>query len=123
LPAANGRLAVAGFCWGGAQSFRFAADRPDLDAAFVFYGAGPDTAASIKAPVYGFYGGSDARVNATIPKSEELMKQAGKRYEPVVYDGAGHGFMRSGQDPGGSEPNRKARTEAWQRWLALLKKL
>jgi len=123
LPAASGKVAVAGFCWGGSQSFRFATNRGDLAAAFVFYGTGPAAVESIKAPVYGFYGGNDARVNATIPKSEELMKQAGKRYEPVTYEGAGHGFMRAGQDPNGAEPNKKARDESWQRWLALLKKI
>src|SRR6202162_3143316 len=37
LPAANGKLFVAGFCWGGGQAFRFASNRPDLAAAFVFY--------------------------------------------------------------------------------------
>lgn len=121
LPAASGKIAVAGFCWGGGQSFRFATNRTDLAAAFVFYGTGPENVSSIKAPVYGFYGGNDARINATIPKSEELMKQAGKKYEPVTYEGAGHGFMRSGQEPAGTEPNRKAREDAWQRWLALLK--
>lgn len=121
LPAANGKVAVAGFCWGGSQSFRFATNRPDLAAAFVFYGTGPENVASIKAPVYGFYGGNDERVNATVPKSTELMKQAGKRYEPATYEGAGHGFMRSGEDPNGSEANRKAREEAWRRWRELLK--
>src|SRR6266436_7122092 len=57
LPACNGKLAVAGFCWGGGQSFRFATNRSDLKAAFVFYGPPPDKAAMarIKAPVYGFY--------------------------------------------------------------------
>jgi carboxymethylenebutenolidase len=89
----------------------------------VFYGTGPENVAGVKAPVYGFYGGDDARVNATVPKTEEAMKQAGKRYEPVIYDGAGHGFMRSGQDPAGSEPNKKAREAAWGRWQALLKNL
>src|SRR5204862_1624015 len=84
LPAANGKVAVAGFCWGGTQSFRFATDRPDLAAAFVFYGTGPDNVSSIKAPVYGFYGVNDARVDATIAKSQEAMKQAGKKYEPVT---------------------------------------
>src|SRR6266481_8606295 len=43
IPAANGKLAVAGFCWGGSQSFRFATNRPDLAAAFVFYGTAPDS--------------------------------------------------------------------------------
>src|SRR6266545_1230783 len=42
LPAANGSVAVAGFCWGGGQSFRFATNRKDLKAAFVFYGPPPD---------------------------------------------------------------------------------
>jgi carboxymethylenebutenolidase len=123
LPAATGKVAVAGFCWGGSQSFRFATTRADLAAAFVFYGTGPEEVPGVRAPVYGFYGGDDARVNATIPKSEELMKQAGKRFEPVTYPGAGHGFMRSGEDPAGSEPNRAARDQAWRRWLDLLKKM
>lgn len=123
LPAANGKVAVAGFCWGGSQSFRFAVNRNDLAAAFVFYGTGPDAVQGVKVPVYGFYGGNDARVNATIPKSVELMKQAGVAYEPVTYEGAGHGFMRSGEAPDASEANKKARDEAWQRWLSLLKKL
>jgi carboxymethylenebutenolidase len=126
FPAANGKLAVAGFCWGGGNSFRFATNRPDLKAAFVFYGTGPETPESIariKAPVYGFYGGNDARVNATISKSEELTKEAHKTYQPVIYEGAGHGFMRAGEDPAGTEANRKARADAWLRWKALLEKL
>lgn len=127
LPAANGKVAVSGFCWGGSQTFRFATNRANLAAAFVFYGSGPDNPeaiAKIKAPVYGFYGGADARVNATIPKSEELMKAAGKKYEPVIYEGAGHGFMRAGEDPANTnEANKKARDEAWTRWKSLLKKL
>ncbi|HWQ35823.1 MAG TPA: dienelactone hydrolase family protein [Blastocatellia bacterium] len=127
LPAANGKVAVAGFCYGGSQTFRFATNRADLKAAFVFYGTGPDNPeaiARIKAPVYGFYGGNDARVNATIPKTEELMKAAGKTYEPVIYEGAGHGFMRAGEDPANTnEANKKARDEAWTRWKTILKKL
>jgi carboxymethylenebutenolidase len=123
LPAATGKVAVAGFCWGGSQTFRFATNRKALAAAFVFYGTGPDNVASIAAPVYGFYGGNDARVNATIPKSEELMKAAGKRYEPVIYEGAGHGFMRAGEEPNAGEANAKAFQAGWQRLLALLAKM
>jgi carboxymethylenebutenolidase len=122
LPASNGKLFVAGFCWGGTQSFRFATNRADLAAAFVFYGAPPDKDAMtrIKAPVYGFYGGSDARVDAMIPDARDQMKAAGKTYEPVVYEGAGHGFMRAGEAPDANDANRKARTEAWTRWKRLL---
>jgi carboxymethylenebutenolidase len=126
LPACNGKVAVAGFCWGGGQSFRYATNNKNLKAAFAFYGTGPEKEADIKriaCPVYGFYGGNDARVNATIPKSAELMKQAGKAYEPVTYEGAGHGFMRAGEAPDANETNKKARDEAWKRWKELLKKI
>jgi carboxymethylenebutenolidase len=101
LPAADGKLAVAGFCWGGGKSFAYATHRQDLSGAFVFYGTPPPAAAmaSIKAPVYGFYGEMDARVDATIPQATVDMKAAGKFYEPVTYTGAGHGFMRAGQAP------------------------
>jgi carboxymethylenebutenolidase len=125
LPAANGKVAVAGFCWGGRQSFRFAANRANLAAAFVFYGNGPDSSdiARIKCPVYGFYGGNDARVNATIPKTAELMKGANKSFEPITYEGAGHGFMRSGEESNADAANKKARDEGWVRWKTLLKKI
>lgn len=122
LPAADGRVSVAGFCWGGAQSFRFATHRADLRAAFVFYGGGPKDASGIKAPVYGFYAGNDARVGATLPDTVKLMKAAGKTFEPVTYDGAGHGFMRGGEDPDGRPGDKKGREKAWKRWKALLAK-
>ena len=127
LPASNGKVAVTGFCWGGGQSFRYATNNPNLKAAFVFYGPGPDKEsdiARIHCPVYGFYGGNDMRINAGIPKTKELMQQAGKTYDPVVYEGAGHGFMRQGEDPTANRPaDKKARDEAWQRWKDLLKSI
>src|SRR5581483_9690191 len=120
LPSANGKLAVTGFCWGGGQSFRFATNRPDLKAAFVFYGVPPKDVSSITAPVYGFYAGNDNRIGATVPDTVAAMKKAGKKYDPVTYEGAGHGFMRAGEDPGDTNPaNKKAHDEAWQRWLLL----
>jgi carboxymethylenebutenolidase len=124
LPAANGKLFVTGYCWGGGQSFRFATNRKDLKAAFVFYGPPPAKEAmqQITAPVYGFYGGNDARIDATIPQAKTDMAAAGKTYDPVTYDGAGHGFMRAGEAPDASEGNKKARDEAWTRWKSLLAK-
>ncbi len=125
LPAASGKLFVAGFCWGGSQTFRFATNRGDLSAAFVFYGGPPakEAMAKIKAPVYGFYAGNDARIGATVPGAIADMKAAGKAYDPVTYDGAGHGFMRAGETPDDSNPaNKTAREEAWARWKSLLAK-
>jgi len=143
LPAASGKLLVAGFCWGGGKSFLFATDRHDLAGAFVFYGIAPkaEAMAQIKCPIYGFYAQNDARISASIPATIELMKTAGKTYGPVVYDGAGHGFMRAGEAPEPAAPpataddatkqkyqkdltayqaNKKARDDAWTRWTALL---
>ena len=161
LPAANGKVVVAGYCWGGSQSFRFATNRPSLKAAFVFYGTAPTTAlsnpvldktslAKIGAPVYGFYGENDMRVDATVPGTTDAMKELKKTFDPVTYTGAGHGFMRAGE-PNNPEPpapvakgdeaadkkaaddyqkalaaykaNRKARDDAWTRWKEILKKL
>src|SRR5271154_2032226 len=122
LPAANGKIAVTGFCWGGGKSFAFAAHRKDLSAAFVFYGPGPADVSTIVAPVYGFYGGNDARIDATIPATTAAMKAAGKKYEPVTYEGAGHGFMRAGEDPTNTVPgNKTAREQGFTRMVTLLK--
>lgn len=121
LPAANGRTATIGFCWGGARSFAYAAAQPALDAAVVYYGTSPETAelAKIRAPVVGLYGGDDARVNATIPAAETEMKRLGKVYEPNVYEGAGHGFLR--QQDGKEGANLRATEQAWPRTVAFLR--
>jgi carboxymethylenebutenolidase len=118
LPAASGTTAVIGFCWGGGQAFRLATRAPDLAAALVFYGAPPrDEAAlaAVSAPVYGFYGEADRRVNATIPETRARMARAGQRYDVVVYEGVGHAFLRAGDDPGASAESRAARDRAWAR--------
>ena len=128
IPACDGTLAVCGFCHGGGWAFTYANENPKLKATYSFYGAAPDSPDEVKniaCPVYGFYGENDERVNAAIPKAEELMKAAGKTYEPVIYKGAGHGFMRSGEpnNPAMREADKKARDEAWARWKTLLKQL
>jgi len=73
------------------------------------------------------------------------MKELKKTYEPVTYEGAGHGFMGAGDTPPPKLPepkgdadadekaaddyqkaltaykaNKKARDEAWVRWKKLL---
>jgi carboxymethylenebutenolidase len=144
LPASNGKVVVTGYCWGGSQSFRYATNNPNIMAAFVFYGSAPMTSpdnaidktalAKIKAPVYGFYAGNDARIDATVPPTTQAMNELKKKYEPVTYDGAGHGFMRAGDAPEPTDTtaadyqkqldawraNKTARDEAWTRWKKLL---
>ena len=120
LPAANGRSASIGFCWGGSTSFRYATAQPAIDAAVVYYGTAPtDTSlfGNIGAPVLGLYGG-DARVNATIPPTEVEMTRSDKSYEYHMYDGAGHGFLRAQEAREGA--NMLATEQAWPRTIAFL---
>ena len=121
LPAANGRSATIGFCWGGGQSFSYAAAQPGLNAAVVYYGVSPDAAAlaKVRAPVLGLYGGDDARVDATIPPAEAEMKKLGKTFEAHINDGAGHGFLRAQTERDGA--NEKATRQAWPRTVAFLR--
>ncbi|MFP3940913.1 MAG: dienelactone hydrolase family protein [Thermoanaerobaculia bacterium] len=123
LPGSNGTTAVAGFCWGGSQTFRFSTQSQEVAAAFVFYGTAPDDPeriAAIEAPVYGFYGQTDQRVNATISRTQQAMTAFGKTYDPVIYDGVGHAFMRRASAPDAPPEATKARDEAFERLTDLL---
>ncbi|MEP1151312.1 MAG: dienelactone hydrolase family protein [Balneola sp.] len=126
IKAGNGEVYVVGFCWGGSQSFRFATNAgDDIKAAMVFYGTGPQDASeysSIEVPVYGFYGGADNRVNATIEGSEDAMNSYNKTYMYEIYEGAGHAYMRSGDDPNAEKdnPNVMARNASWERLLNIV---
>lgn len=122
LPAATKKYGVVGYCWGGSTSFAHAVHAADLDAAVVYYGSSPPSAqlASIRAPVLGLYGSDDARVNATIPAADSTMKALGKPYAPVIYAGAGHGFLR---DQTGKEgANMDATKQAWMRTITFFRK-
>jgi carboxymethylenebutenolidase len=122
LPAAKGKFATIGFCWGGGQSFHYATVQPGLGAAVVYYGTspGPDALRTIRAPVLGNYGGDDARVNATVGPAEASMKELGKTFITHTYPGAGHGFLRAqdGRDGG----NLSASGKAWPATIEFLKK-
>lgn len=137
LPASNGKVVVAGYCWGGSQTFRYATNNPNIKAGFVFYGSAPaaadgtphkDAFAKIQAPIYGFYASNDARINATLPKTSEAMAEVKKTFEPVTYENSGHGFMRAGDAPepvapqptGNNEADEKAKAE-YERALAAWK--
>jgi carboxymethylenebutenolidase len=136
----NGRSASVGFCFGGAQSFAFAVNEPGLNAAVVYYGQAPtdappaargtppgpyqvsDSVANVKAPIIGFYGGlaQDARIGNTVAPTEAKMKMLGKTYEPHIFDGASHGFLRAQSQNDGA--NMKATEQAWPMTVAWLKK-
>jgi len=113
LPSANGKLATIGFCWGGGRSFAAATMTPPPRACVVYYGTAPDSAQilSVRAPVLAHYGGDDARVNATIDAAKAALAKEKVPYDPHVYPGAGHGFLRQQTLRDGA--NMKASEQSW----------
>jgi len=113
LPAAQPRYGIVGFCWGGGVSFQHATHAPSLGASVVYYGTSPkrEALSMVHAPVLGLYGGSDARVDATIPPADSAMRAMGKTYLHSIFDGAGHGFLR--QQTGMNGANMAATQQAW----------
>ena len=119
LPQANGKSASIGFCAGGTNSFAFAGEAPELNAAVVYYGSAPNqtTLARITGPVLGLYGQIDARITESVEPTVAAMKKLGKTYEPRIYKDATHGFLEY-QNLG---ENAKATADAWPRTIAFLK--
>ena len=118
LPAAVPRYGIVGFCWGGSVVFNHAVHSPTLGAGVAYYGAAPDPArlTTVRAPVLGLYGENDARVNATIAPTDSAMRVMGKTYQPQIFPGAGHGFLR--QQDAASGANLEATRRAWPATLA-----
>ena len=114
LPAAQKKYGIVGYCWGGSTSFAHAVRSPaGLAGAVVYYGGSPDTndLSRVKVPVLGLYAGDDQRVNATVPRTDTIMRQLGKPYEVHFFEGAGHGFLR--QQDGRAGANQAASDKAW----------
>ena len=118
LPSSNGKTGTIGFCWGGGTVFNYALSQPAVAATASYYGPMPTEPAAYekaKTPILGLYGGNDQRVNANIPVAEAALKEHGVSYTSLVFEGAGHGFLRnqSGQDGA----NLKAVQQAWPKTL------
>ena len=115
LPQTTDEYGIMGFCWGGQTVFAQATRDPELGAVVVYYGPSPasETLAGIRAPILGLYGGNDARVNTTIAPADSVMDRLGKVYEQRIYDGAGHGFLKSQNAAATDEPNTRASLQAW----------
>ena len=125
LPSTNEKVAVSGFCWGGGQTFSYAVNSDTIAAGFVFYGRAPSTedVPKISAPVYGFYGESDNRINATIDDTKAAADAANVTYEPVIYENVGHAFLRRGMGEDANEAQKAATKAAWERWVSLMRGL
>ena len=125
LPSTNEKVAVSGFCWGGGQTFSYAVHSDSIAAGFVFYGraVSAEDVPKISAPVYGFYGESDNRINATIDATKSAADAANVTYEPIIYEGVGHAFLRRGMAEDANDAQKAATKSAWERWVSLLQGL
>lgn len=118
----NGKVAVLGFCLGGALTFAAAANVPGITCAVPFYGV-PDLSkldlGKITAPILAHFAARDDW--ASPDKARQIQKDLQARGQPMelhVYDGAGHAFMRD-TDP--SKYHEASANEAWGRTLAFLR--
>ncbi len=99
------RLGITGFCWGGRQTWLYAAHNPDVKAGVAWYGRlvgdktemtptqPVDLADALKAPVLGLYGEDDKGIPLeTVEQMKKACSDAGKTCEIVVYPDAPHAF-------------------------------
>lgn len=120
-PRSNGKVAVLGFCLGGALTFASAANVPGLACAVPFYGI-PDLSKldldKITAPILAHFAEHDDWAS---PEKARLLaadlKAKGKAIELHVYEGAGHAFMRDSDKTKYHEASAK---KAWSRTIAFL---
>jgi len=124
------KLAVTGFCWGGYETWMYAAHQPALKAAVPWYGPDRkpseltpqnpgDVMAQLKCPVLAFYGAKDQFIpQDTGPKREEACKAAGKTCEYKVFPDAEHGFNADYRP----SYNAAAANDAWAEMVAWFKK-
>jgi carboxymethylenebutenolidase len=120
LPRANGKSGSIGFCMGGGNSFRFATEVEELNAAVVYYGGAPTEAqlAKIQAPVLGLYGENDGRMADNVAETKVIMARLGKPYDAHVYPKTTHSFAMF-QHIG---TNAQAIADAWPRTIAFYNK-
>jgi carboxymethylenebutenolidase len=117
-----GKVAVSGFCMGGALTILAAVKVPEADAGVCFYGIPPATQADpadIRIPLQGpFANRDDWCTPAAVDALEQTLKRAGSIHELYRYE-AQHGFVNETRP----EVYDAAATQlAWQRTLAFLQK-
>jgi len=127
LKQSSGKVAVIGFCMGGALTLLSAANVPEADAAVCFYGYPPLEyldAGKIKAPLLAHFAKDDAFFPiATVDELEKKLAAADVRFELHRYD-ARHAFANETaiDRPIPVEYHPAAAALAWQRTFAFLEK-
>lgn len=121
LASSGVKVAITGFCMGGAVSVIASCRVPEFACAIPFYGIPPEAvakASDIKIPVQCHFANTDDWCTpATVDKFESDLKAAGKDFEFYRYD-AEHGFVNEQRNPHSHGPAEIA----WGRMLQYLKK-
>ena len=120
LKGQSGKLAVMGFCMGGALTIAAGVHVPEADAAVCFYGI-PDKGfadpAKIRVPIQGHFANQDDWCTpAAVNDLEKTLQGAGVRHEIYRYDAA-HAFANERS----AAYNVAAANHAWDRMAAFLK--
>jgi len=120
-------LFTVGFCFGGGQSFRQAANKQGLAGVIGFYGQimpnermpGPapiDFVDRFSCPVLGLFGGADQGIPAeAVHQFDEALTGAGVEHELTIYPGAPHSFFDRKQSEFAKES-----ADSWQRIQAFI---
>ncbi len=124
----SSKVAVTGFCMGGALTILAACNVPELDASIVWYGNPPleyVNAEAISKPMLAHWALHDEFFAAAgVDQLEEKLKHAGVNYEFHRYD-TKHAFANPKSDSRGMPPlkyDADAAKLAWDRTLDFMKK-
>jgi carboxymethylenebutenolidase len=119
LKGQSGRVAVMGFCMGGALTIAAAVHVPEFDAGICFYGIPPkDFAdpAGIRVPFQGHFANRDDWCTpGAVDELERTLKAAGAKYEVFRYDAA-HAFANERS----AAYDVACANQAWDRMSAFL---
>ncbi len=95
--AAQNRIGIAGFCYGGRASLSYSLHNNQLAATVIFYGSpvtDPQVLRSLPGPVLGIFGGADNSIPVEdVLAFEAALNQAGIPNEITIYDGQPHAFV------------------------------
>ncbi len=118
-PRSNGKVAVTGFCMGGALTFIASTAIPDLAAAVPFYGVPPGGDWSkVTCPIQAHFAATDGWAKPSIALDiQAAVQQHGGAMELNVYD-AQHAFMNTTRPEVYSPEDAKL---AWERAITFLK--
>jgi carboxymethylenebutenolidase len=105
---------TVGFCFGGSNSWAAAASGHGLQGAVGFYGRPArmlDRVPQIDAPILALQGGADRAItHEDNLELEHALREHGKQYELIEYEGAPHSFFDRKQ-----EEFAEASEDAWRR--------